>query len=163
MKRAFASVGIRRSDIPEDRRVRFIEKLSYRGDHGCWEWQGSKTRQGYGRFQLGEGYGCTTAQRAAYAIFVGDLAPGLTIDHLCGNRSCVNPAHLEAVAHRVNIMRSNAITAHHARRKTCKRGHALERYVGPNHSQRYCPICKRENGREWMRRHRGSDPARYRV
>jgi hypothetical protein len=158
VKRAFASVGIRRAEIPMATRVRFIDKIRVGGPGECWEWEASRTSQGYGRFMLGQGHGCTTAQRVAYAIFVEDLAPGLTIDHLCNNPGCVRPAHLQAVPHRVNVRRGG-----NAKRTHCKNGHPLKLYVGPTITQRFCPICARVNKREWMRRLRGSDPRRYRV
>lgn len=152
MKRAFASVGIKSSDIPMPARLRFIEKISIVDDWSCWEWTASRTPQGYGRFMLPR-FGCTTAQRVAYALFVGDLRPGLTIDHRCRNRGCVNPRHLEAVPHRVNILRGNGACARNARRTRCLKGHPLAQ----GRTQRFCPTCKREEGREWMRRHRAGE------
>jgi hypothetical protein len=162
VKRAFASVGIVQADIKPIERKRFLAKVRVRDIEDCWSWLAAKTRQGYGCFRLNGS--STTAQRVAYALFRGDLKPGLTVDHLCRNRSCVNPAHLEAVPHRVNIMRGKCITAEHARRTHCPRcGSELVWYIGPNHRQRYCAQCKRRNSREHARRVRGSDPARYRV
>jgi hypothetical protein len=165
MKRPFASVGIKHADISTEVRVRFIEKFAYGGDLNCWEWLGAKTPQGYGSFRL-SAYGATTAQRASYAIFIGDLAPGLTVDHLCGNPGCVNPAHLEAVTHQVNLRRGRkGACAVNARKEGCPRGHeyAIYFHKSSGRTQRYCPTCKREMGREWMRQRRDSNPARYRV
>lgn len=151
MKRPFASVGIKQSDIPSLVRERFCAKIQK--TETCWEWRGSRTPQGYGRFRL---HGSsTTAQRVSYAVFVGDLAAGLTVDHLCGNRGCVNPEHLEAVPHRVNILRSNGLAALHVRKTHCDYGHPLAQ----GKTQRFCPTCKRRNGREWMRRHRAQKAA----
>lgn len=66
---------------------------------GCWNWTGrTDPRIGYGcleRFFKGKKY--ILAHRLAYALMVGDIPENFTIDHLCRNRRCVNPAHLEAV------------------------------------------------------------------
>lgn len=163
MKRHFASVGIRTADIPPEVFARFLDKIEIGGVDDCWPWTGATSHQGYGQFHL-PGVASTTAARVAHAIFVGDLEPGLTIDHLCPTRCCMNPRHFEAVPHRVNVLRSNCPSARHAQRTHCPTcGHELARYIGPNSSQRYCPPCKRRNGREWMRKRRGSKPERYRV
>ncbi len=155
MKRPFASVGIRQADISDSVRARFLAKVAVAGLDDCWEWTGSRTKQGYGRFQLPPN-GCTTAQRVAFAIFVGDLAPGLTVDHTCENHGCVNGRHLEAVPHRVNVLRSNGVAAQHARKTRCHRGHPLTQ----GKTQRFCRTCKREKGRAWMRQHRSNLRAR---
>lgn len=69
----------------------------------CWRWRGSIQANGYGRFRAN---GKTTyAHRAAYALFVGPIPDGLGLDHLCRNRWCVNPEHLEPVTQRENIRR----------------------------------------------------------
>lgn len=158
MKRPFASVALRAEDV-EVKREMFVAKIAIGDPFDCWEWTASRTHQGYGRFTV-PATGCTTAQRISYALFVGDLEPGLTIDHLCKNTGCVNPWHLEAVPHIVNIRRGDGICQQHARRTHCIRGHELAFYNGPNNQQRYCPICKRNNGREWQRKYRAAQRER---
>lgn len=79
--------------------------------NGCWLWSGHKDQKGYGRFYwkgLNE-----YAHRWAYEYFVGAVPVGLELDHLCRNRGCVNPAHLEAVTHRVNVARGTSPSAKH--------------------------------------------------
>ena len=75
------------------------------GPNGCIVWTGSVSPGGYGRVSLGRrtpGY----VHRGVYLMEVGPIPTGMELDHLCRNRRCANPHHLEAVAHGVNIQRS---------------------------------------------------------
>lgn len=72
---------------------------------GCWVWTAHGNNRGYGRFRVGgrQAY----AHRVAYELRNGPIPPGLTIDHLCRNKMCVNPAHLEPVTLRENALRGS--------------------------------------------------------
>ena len=74
------------------------EKHIVRSD-GCWEWTGRKDRDGYGL------YGNRRAHRVVYEALVGPIPEGMTLDHLCFNRSCVKPEHLEPVTQAENYRR----------------------------------------------------------
>jgi hypothetical protein len=105
----------------------------------CWQWEGRKSEAGYGF------YSGRLAHRVMYALTVGDLIPGLTIDHRCGNPSCVNPAHLEQVTYRVNILRGNTLAAANAAKTHCYRGHPfdeLNTFRSPQ-GKRRCRACQR--------------------
>lgn len=156
--------GITARDIPMSTRVRFIAKFDYQ-PFSCWEFQGSKTEQGYGRFFV-PGRRALPAHRVAYAMFYGRLDDGLTVDHLCGNPSCVNPDHLEAVTHGENLRRARkGACAVHAAKTHCPKGHEYSSYTHPKsgRTQRVCWTCKRDQGRDWQRRKRGTKPSGYRV
>jgi hypothetical protein len=82
--------------------LRFWAKVRRQDD--CWEWRGSRNPRGYGKISnKGKLLG---AHRVSYEIHKGQIPDGLEIDHLCRNRWCVNPDHLEAVSHAANLHRS---------------------------------------------------------
>lgn len=117
--------------------------------NGCWIWIGCRDGKGYGLFSSGESG--LRAHRFSWEIHNRlPLPAGHEMDHLCKNRSCVNPAHLEAVTQYVNNMRSDSFTAINRRKTHCKRGHTLEgptvelrHRVGQNWVERNCMICRR--------------------
>ena len=86
---------------------------------GCWNWTRHVDRHGYAQV------GNTLMHRASYQAFKGAIPAGLTIDHLCRNRRCLNPAHMETVSKRVNTLRGISPAALNAVKTHCKRGHAL--------------------------------------
>lgn len=71
----------------------------------CWEWRGTRDRAGYGRFSDGRRFGTNIAHRISYLLTHGSIPAGLDLDHLCRNRGCVNPDHLEPVTHHENCLR----------------------------------------------------------
>lgn len=124
-----------------DRFWRSVEKTS-----GCWLWKMNLDNDGYGRLGIGSRSDNTNrlvlAHRWAYEYFVGPILSGLTIDHLCRRRNCVNPAHMEAVTLRVNILRGIAPTAVNARKTRCIRGHPFDaRNTRMKGGVRQCRIC----------------------
>ena len=80
--------------------------LNHKKVNGCWMWQGWTRPDGYGMLAFGSGRP-SYAHRIAYTELVGPIPPGLTVDHLCRNKSCVNPAHLEVVTRAVNTSRAS--------------------------------------------------------
>lgn len=107
------------------------------GPAGCWLWTGCVNGKGYAAF------GGNGAHRFAHAWFVGPIAPGLEVDHLCRVRRCVNPAHLEAVTGLENRLRG---TCYPYRLGRCKRGHNLAD-VGlaknSTNGEVFCRECRR--------------------
>jgi hypothetical protein len=113
-------------------------------DTGCWVWRRGKTKAGYGQMYVD---GKTVyAHRVYYEGYVADIPPGLVIDHLCRNRACCNPDHLEPVSFAENMRRT--------RRPSCKRGHLLgdeNVYVAPD-GERQCRECNRIRARARVQR-----------
>lgn len=91
--------------LPDDKTVaRFAAKVEEAPD-GCWMWTAARFRKGYGAFAY-EGR-VWRAHRLTYLWFVGPISAALELDHLCRHRACVNPAHLEQVTHRENVLRGD--------------------------------------------------------
>lgn len=133
-----------------------IERMTKVDDHGCWIWQGAPTNAGYGAMTIAQGR--KPAHRVSYETYVGPIPDGLVIDHLCRVRMCVNPAHLEAVTQRENVMRSPiAIGALNAAKTHCPQGHeytpentTVFRKL-PNTTGRRCKTCiKRRDSRRYL-------------
>lgn len=114
------------------------------GPLGCWLWKGTKDEDGYGKFSFKRGgWNVRVAHRYAYELYVGHIPKGLTLDHLCRVRHCVNPAHLEPVTNHENLMRGVSPSAINSRKTHCPQGHA---YDGLNvRGHRVCNRCANEN------------------
>lgn len=121
---------------------------------GCVEWAAGLNR-GYGVFY--DGQRLVKAHRWSYEYFVGPIPDGLHIDHLCRNTRCVNPAHLEPVTPRENVLRGVGLAARQAQLTHCVRGHEFtEGNTYRAHGRRYCRTCRRDAAREAKRAFRKS-------
>ncbi|NEE06902.1 HNH endonuclease [Streptomyces sp. SID7499] len=120
-----------------------------RNPDGCWLWTAATFKAtGYGQFREGgRGSRVRTAHRVAYELLVGSVPAGLQLDHLCRNRRCVNPAHLEPVTNRENGLRGTSFAAVNAAKTHCVRGHAFDTdntLTSPATGHRRCRACARE-------------------
>ncbi len=134
--------------------ARFLRSIRI-SETECWEWMGARNLKGYGQFKDGKQLG---AHRFSYRWFKGEIPEGLQIDHLCRNRACVNPDHLQVVSGRDNVLRGIGITANNARKMHCLQGHPYDlfnTYIYPNGS-RCCRICT--NSRAKAYRSRNGNP-----
>ncbi|GGP35296.1 HNH endonuclease signature motif containing protein [Streptomyces melanogenes] len=129
---------------------------------GCWQWTGYLMPNGYARFTIdGERQ---YAHRASYEALVAPIPAGLVIDHLCRNRGCVNPAHLEPVTQRVNVLRGESHVAARARQTECIHGHPFDEantYRAGNGTRkcRTCRTAARTRARTHARSRTGVDCA----
>lgn len=124
---------------------------------GCWEWCGHVKPNGYGTIQIGRRNDGTRRRvhvhRVGYEELVGPIPDGHTIDHLCRNRRCWNPAHLEPVVMAENLRRGDGWSGQNARKTHCPAGHL---YTPENTIDckpgRKCRACKQANDRARYRR-----------
>lgn len=142
-----------------DRLVEYVELQP----NGCWQWTGALNRRGYGTMVV-PGASTTRAHRVVYEDMRGAISAGLTLDHLCGNKACVHPQHLEPVTAEENTARYRKAHRHGlgvrcagCRHKTddqttCVRGHTFnpENTYVDTKGWKQCRACKRD----WLRQYR---------
>lgn len=130
--------------------IRRIPDVPVAGD--CWIWQGALDKgSGYGRVQVDRR--CRYVHRVVYEHLVGPIPSGLQLDHLCRQRACCAPHHLEPVTPRVNSQRGIK-----AKRTHCRAGgHPLS---GENlrigvdargYQHRICRTCNKQRAEQWRR------------
>lgn len=115
--------------------------------NGCWVWQGTKNKEGYGRVKYrGRLW---LAHRLSCIILDKNPLIGDVLDHMCNNPPCINPDHLRDTTQRENILRSNSIPARNARKIFCKRGHKLSKdNIYTTMNGRDCKECHRSRRKE---------------
>ena len=149
-----------------DFQTRFWSKVDQSGT--CWNWLGALDYKGYGKFQLRTKWN-VVAHRVAFEISTGKEIPeGKVIDHLCRNRRCQNPEHMEIVEPKENTLRGCSDPANNARKTLCSEGHPIS-HIQPS-GKRICSLCAnrrsrkfrnenlervREREREWWRKKNG--------
>lgn len=123
----------------------WVDRHEVDEETGCWIWQGYVMAHGYGSTAGG------TSHRAYYEHYVGPIPEGMWIDHLCRNRVCCNPEHLEPVTPQENILRGTSPAAKRASMTHCTHGHEFTEaniYRPPSRpNERHCRACRVERDR----------------
>lgn len=131
--------------------VRLWAKCAIWPPTDCWLWQASIRKDGYGRIGVSRSAGVTVAHRVAYELVKGPIPKGLQLDHLCRNRSCINPAHLEAVTQGENLRRGISFLGG---KTHCPQGHPYDAgntyralHPGSGYFGRHCKACMRNRAK----------------
>lgn len=144
-----------------DTHFRFWSKVGFNGPvpsnrpelGPCWVWKG-RLDDGYGKFDVNHEQ-ARRAHTLAYELLISLIPPPFVPDHLCRNRACINPGHIEPVTNRENILRGTCRAARQAVQTHCYRGHELSgRNLIVHGRCRHCRTCKniRDNLRRRMQR-----------
>jgi hypothetical protein len=139
------------SDTERELLRRFVRKIDVFSDNDCLIWTGAHNYNGYGWFAVNSRQ--VRAHRFIYSLTNGPIPEGMDIDHLCRNRDCVNPYHMEVVTRKENLMRGNTHARFNKDKSHCCRGHLLS---GSNvrinrRGGRVCRECERQGCRSRRR------------
>lgn len=143
--------------IPEEERKKLLDRIRSNliDSNGCLVWKDKKLiKKGYAHVYA-SGYNWLL-HRLHYLLLNGEIPDGYEIDHICKNRACANPSHLEAVPQLINWKRSDAPSVRYSKATHCKRGHEfnsentyVKHHLDTNKVTRECLVCKKGNLKRW--------------
>lgn len=128
----------------------FWSRVGFDHETGCWPWTLSVGSHGYGNAY--DGVTVRVPHRCAWELVYGRILNGLTVDHLCRNRRCCNPAHLRLLTNEANAKDNG-----NARKTHCPRGHEYDdenTYVSPVSGHRACRTCSNASNKRRRARKR---------
>lgn len=143
--------------IDLDKIPTFLSRIDFRGPRGCWLWTGGKCRD-YGKFHAHKGR--FTNNQSTHVLMWqmrhGLVPEGMVLDHLCRTPSCCNPAHLEPVSTKENVLRGVGPAAENAVKTHCPNGHEYDYFYdnGKGYTARSCLTCRREAGKRWREKNK---------
>lgn len=117
-------------------------------DTGCWEYSGTINSDGYGQVMISRKHHKT--HRLVYQHFIKEIPIGLELDHLCRNRKCSNPSHLEVVDGVTNTLRGESFSSMNRKKTQCPQGHSYDEdntRIGVKGDRR-CKLCEKEYDRQ---------------
>ena len=139
---------------------RFFKEIASKIEFGnsvkneCWIWNGAKNNNGYGFIRYKNSL--QLVHRIMYSWFIKPIPRGLSskgqVDHMCNNRLCCNPKHLQFITQKENVLRGKGVSAVNARKIFCKRGHKLPLKDNRSDGGRRCLICQRQKDREYWKK-----------
>jgi hypothetical protein len=133
---------------------RFMSHVIMIPEHGCWEWDGYQDRDGYCQTTIGRK--TFIAHRVSYELFIGPIPEGLEIDHVCRNRGCVNPRHLEPVTSGENSRRA---VSRKGRKK--RQNYPWNSWLQSLETEQSVSIsCETEKAARWLRAYLARNPMR---
>ena len=145
--------SIKLHDLGADERAKILDRVvarSHEDLRGCWVYDGARSPEGYGRFRT------LYVHRLSYTHHNAPIPEGMVVDHLCRNRACWRPDHLDMVTQRVNVLRGESPGAKIRLSGTCARGHSGDTWVSADGKRRQCRICSRERQRAWRHGKQGA-------
>lgn len=131
------------SNVPPESISRIFKKIVIDKQTGCWNWIGS-LNHGYGEVRINNIL--YKVHRFMYAWMIAPTPKGKgkdipVLDHVCNNRKCCKPAHLQLFSDTENILKGIGATARNAKKTHCHNGHSLPTFI--TGGKRRCMICRR--------------------
>lgn len=143
------------TQIPPEKIFAQIQKT----ENGCWLWTGRIITYGYPIIfkprTIDHKKSSILVHRWIYQQYKGQIPKGFDVHHVCNNKVCVNPNHLEALDRNTHLKKGNSPSTVNSKKTHCNRGHSLDNaYIEKPNGKRHCIICRREYMRNYFKNHK---------